>query len=300
METQARYSIGRLAKLTGLPVKTIRFYSDAGVLPERARTPAGYRLYDDEDRVRLELIRTLRDIGVDLTTIRSLGSRSLGEVLELQLKAVEAQLRSLQRTRAVLRATLDRGPDDSQLRRLHALGRLGAAEIELLLDEFIDDVGGGVPARHQWLLAMREAMVPELPEEPTVEQLDAWLELAELLGDADFRSSLRGMGRDYWEQGYEPDPELQQRVVREAYAAAAAGVEPGTPQAQEVLDRVLGLLGQSSEDMLRAFDEHDHRAERFWELVAIIREEPWPAEPTIAYRWIEAALRHRHKRVLDP
>ncbi|MBO0774332.1 MAG: MerR family DNA-binding transcriptional regulator, partial [Actinobacteria bacterium] len=36
-------TIGELARLTGLPVKTIRFWSDEGLVPPADRTPAGYR-----------------------------------------------------------------------------------------------------------------------------------------------------------------------------------------------------------------------------------------------------------------
>jgi DNA-binding transcriptional MerR regulator len=39
-------SIGELARRTGVPVRTIRFWSDAGVLPPAARTEGGRRLYD--------------------------------------------------------------------------------------------------------------------------------------------------------------------------------------------------------------------------------------------------------------
>jgi DNA-binding transcriptional MerR regulator len=37
------FSIGRLAAVTGLLVKTIRFHSDAGLLPPSGRTEAGHR-----------------------------------------------------------------------------------------------------------------------------------------------------------------------------------------------------------------------------------------------------------------
>jgi DNA-binding transcriptional MerR regulator len=36
-------SIGELARLTGLPVKTLRYYSDIGLAPVAERSPAGYR-----------------------------------------------------------------------------------------------------------------------------------------------------------------------------------------------------------------------------------------------------------------
>jgi hypothetical protein len=38
-------TIGELARLTGLTVKTVRFWSDEGLLPPEGRTRAGYRLY---------------------------------------------------------------------------------------------------------------------------------------------------------------------------------------------------------------------------------------------------------------
>jgi MerR family regulatory protein len=57
------FSIGELGKLTGLPVKTIRYYSDIGLVPEARRTDAGYRRYDAAGLARLELVRTLRDLG---------------------------------------------------------------------------------------------------------------------------------------------------------------------------------------------------------------------------------------------
>ena len=43
MDDDTLRTIGELAELTGLPVKTIRFWSDTGVVPPTARTPAGCR-----------------------------------------------------------------------------------------------------------------------------------------------------------------------------------------------------------------------------------------------------------------
>ncbi|WP_240801818.1 MerR family DNA-binding transcriptional regulator [Streptomyces sp. A1136] len=44
MDSDALYSIGELSRRTGLTVKTIRFYSDKGIVPPTDRSPAGYRL----------------------------------------------------------------------------------------------------------------------------------------------------------------------------------------------------------------------------------------------------------------
>jgi hypothetical protein len=46
MDGDTRYSIGDLARRTGLSVRTIRFSSDRGVLAPTSRSPAGYRRYD--------------------------------------------------------------------------------------------------------------------------------------------------------------------------------------------------------------------------------------------------------------
>src|ERR1700733_10322398 len=47
------YSIGDLARRTGLAVRTIRFYSECGIVAPAGRSPAGYRLYDAGGATRL-------------------------------------------------------------------------------------------------------------------------------------------------------------------------------------------------------------------------------------------------------
>ena len=71
MNGDTLYSIGELARRTGLTVKAIRFYSDRGIVPPTDRSPAGYRRYGIDAVARLDLVRTLRDLGLDLPTIRS-------------------------------------------------------------------------------------------------------------------------------------------------------------------------------------------------------------------------------------
>jgi DNA-binding transcriptional MerR regulator len=288
------YSIGQLAKLTGLSVKTIRFYSDEGVLPAPARTPSGYRRYTDEHRVHLELIRTLREIGVDLATIRSLGRRRLKDVLALHLQAVETQITALQRTRAVLRVTLAKDdPDDTDLRRLHTLGRLGADEMGMLFDAFVEDVGQDAPQQRAWLETMRACMLPELPEEPTAAQLDAWLELMDLLADDGFRRRLRASSASFWDRPYDLEKWRRDHVelTREALAAMESGVSPDAPEAVPVLERALDVMGGDRDEVLRAFAEHDPRAARYWELIAILRGgRPDPSPMAVAYDWIHRGL----------
>ena len=65
MDDGELFTIGQMARRTGLAVKTIRFYSDSGLVAPSARSAAGYRLYDAAAYARLDLIRTLRDLGLE-------------------------------------------------------------------------------------------------------------------------------------------------------------------------------------------------------------------------------------------
>ena len=58
--------IGALAARSGLPVKTLRYYEDLGLLPAIGRTEGGYRLFSEQSLRRLEFIRRLKTLGLSL------------------------------------------------------------------------------------------------------------------------------------------------------------------------------------------------------------------------------------------
>ncbi len=64
--------IGELARRTGIPAKTIRYYEQIGILPEPPRTEAGYRAYHEDAIGRLEFIRKAKDLGLALLDIREI------------------------------------------------------------------------------------------------------------------------------------------------------------------------------------------------------------------------------------
>ena len=65
-------TIGRLADVTGLSTKTIRFYEEGGYIPRAERTDAGYRIYTQADVRRLKLVKLCRLLGLSLADIRPL------------------------------------------------------------------------------------------------------------------------------------------------------------------------------------------------------------------------------------
>ena len=68
--------IGALSRETGVKVPTIRYYEQAGLLPEPPRTRSGRRTYDGAAVKRLHFIRHARELGFDIGAIRQLLSLS--------------------------------------------------------------------------------------------------------------------------------------------------------------------------------------------------------------------------------
>jgi MerR family transcriptional regulator, copper efflux regulator len=64
--------IGELADRSGVPVKTIRYYEEIGVLAPAARMASGYRDYDDPALDRLAFIRAAQAVGLTLGEIREI------------------------------------------------------------------------------------------------------------------------------------------------------------------------------------------------------------------------------------
>jgi len=93
--------IGELAERHGVTTKTVRFYEASGLLPAPARTPSGYRSYDDEDARRLAFIKTAQRLGLSLDEIKEiLAFRDRGErpcrhvagVLERQVQDLDRRI----------------------------------------------------------------------------------------------------------------------------------------------------------------------------------------------------------------
>jgi DNA-binding transcriptional MerR regulator len=293
----ALLSIGELATRTGLPVRTIRFYSDSGVVPPADRTDAGYRLYGPDALARLGLVRTLRDLGLDLATIRRVLERevSLTDVAAAHAAALDAQIRVLRVQKAVLQAVARRDSDPKELEKMHRLAQLSDDERKRIVADFLDHIFDGLDIDPGFEARMRGA-APELPDDPTPEQVDAWIELAELVQDADFRATIRRMSEQHSaarRAGEEVAPDM--RAAADLVAAKAdPALAPGSPEAQAVVAEILPAFGEDADrrelaDRLAAGT--DARAERYWQLLAIING--WPPVPTAvpAWEWFIAALR---------
>jgi DNA-binding transcriptional MerR regulator len=299
--TRERITIGALARRSGLPVKTLRFYADEGLLPPVGRTSGGYRVFSEDAPARLDLIRTLREAGLGIAAIRAILARDLplAAALRVRLGAVEAHIASLQQVAAALRAALRGEPNEDDIRRLCAVTRLTTEERKQVVQTFVERVAEAAaePSRRE----IMRANAPRLPDEPTPQQLDAWIELAELVRDERFVADMRASAAQAW--GGELDHAAQQRVHAEASAAARAlierGVAPTDDAAREVAARlVAGLaaaMGRPDDAAFRAElramnASRDPRVVRYWQLVAVLSGQELPAGPAEEWYWLSAAI----------
>jgi len=300
--------IGDVARRTGLSVSAIRYYSDEGLVQPTDETDGGHRLYDAEAIARLEFIRTLRDLDTGLDQVRRVlsGSVVLRDLLAEHLEIIEARTRDLQSKRAVLRALVRNESTQERARLLRRLVTMSDGQRQSLVDDFLSEVSQGMPADAADRL--RDAH-PQLPADPSPEQLEAWIDLSELLQDDDYRT----VTRDYLRETYaseigrrmaEPDiqdfirstgEDLMPRLTA-AYAAGLSADDPhATRLAEQFVQQAAAAGGAIVDDDLRgrlaaryrevdellaqALQHEGYQASegRYLDLVAIINGTPGPA-----------------------
>jgi Cu(I)-responsive transcriptional regulator len=97
--------ISAAAKSAGLPVKTVRYYGDIGLVDASARSQAGYRTYTDAAVRKLTFVRRSRAFGFSIDDCRELlglyddSNRTSSEVKRIasnRLAQIEEKQRELQ------------------------------------------------------------------------------------------------------------------------------------------------------------------------------------------------------------
>ena len=292
-------SIGEMARRAGLPVRTIRFWSDAGVLPPAARTAGGRRLYDAACVARLELVATLRELGLGLADVRRVlaGQASIAEVAAVHLDALDAQIRALRLHRSVLAVVVKRAAGNEEMTLMSKLAQMSVAERRQMIDGFLAEVfeGLGINAAQ----AQRWGAAWNLPDDPSPEQVDAWVELAELVSDPDYRQRIRQVTDISLQiDAREGLQDFLGWAHENAVAAVLRGCPPDSPEAAQVVNRILepapGFHPVGREELIAGLEvTTDPRIDRYWQLTAIING--WPPFPSHmpGSVWLLTALRAR-------
>ena len=242
-------------------------------------------------------MRTLRELGVSLADIKRVltAQASLGDVAAAHARALDVQIRTLRLQRAVLTAVA-RSTDAEELERMTDLTTLTVEERRRILEDYLTAVFGGEP--NPVADRFRQG-APELPDEPTPDQIAAWVELAALLRDPDFVQASRRMAERGRAEGAEPDGAHAEvaAVGERAGAAVRARVDPTSPAGLAVLEAIEAMTANGVQDRRRVAERieafTDRRVFRYWTLVAVVNgwsEHPVPQDAA-AWEWYAAALR---------
>jgi len=129
-------TIGQLSRRTGVPIKTLREYEQLGLIYTLGRSESNYRLFGEEALWCVQVIRTMRSLGLTLKEIQDIAALylerpgepigpHLGEKLEAALIRIEARIADLQTLRQRIRG----------FQFAHAAELAGEAELHLLASD---------------------------------------------------------------------------------------------------------------------------------------------------------------------
>lgn len=107
VERMRGMKVGELAKRTGLSVRTLHYYDEIGLLPPSRHTDSRHRLYGVPELVRLQQIKSMRQLGFTLDEIGDLLRQpafSPHRVLELHVQRLREQIGVQQRLCGLLEA----------------------------------------------------------------------------------------------------------------------------------------------------------------------------------------------------
>ncbi|RZS43134.1 DNA-binding transcriptional MerR regulator [Herbihabitans rhizosphaerae] len=291
------FGIGDLARHTGVPVRTIRFYCDEGLL-EPVRSAGGHRRFDGAAMDRLNLIRRLRRLGLGLRAITDVVAEQLplADAVAAERAALDADLARLAWRRAALRAVEETPPADraARLDLLAAVGD-GDAAHDALIRFWRPMTAGPIPS--DTVRMFLDISAPRPPEQPSAAQVVAYAELVVLVADKTLATDLRASTLVNRERI--ADLGALHAAVGAACELALPLVAAGAPPAGgPALDRFVAAHAAAlktgdtpefrRELTVRTAADRGPRMRRYWHLVGEVTGEQAPMGVT--HTWLLDAL----------
>jgi DNA-binding transcriptional MerR regulator len=203
-ERKPVYTVRQLAELAGVSVRTLHHYDAIGLLQPSSRSAAGYRLYEQDDLLRLQQILFFRELDFPLEDIR----RILDHPGFDRVQALESHRRMLQERSARL-AVLMRTIDKTIERLKEETMTLTDAELyEGFSEEQIE----------RWQREVREQYDPKV------------------VAESDRR--VRQMGKEQWAALRAEGQEIHLLL------ANLMGSDPDDPVVQAAIGRHFAMMGQ--------------------------------------------------------
>ncbi|GLW82160.1 MerR family transcriptional regulator [Actinokineospora globicatena] len=291
--------IGDLARRTGVPVRTIRFYCDEGLL-DPVRSVGGHRRFDQDAIPRLDLVRRLRALGLGLPAITSVltGERSMGEAVAAERAALDVELSALAWRRACLSAVEQAGPAERAARlELLAAAQDGRVAHQVLAVFWRDRFTNPVP--DETLAMFLDVSAPPPPTDPSPAQVVAYAELVALVNDPALAAGLRASA--HANAKVITDEAALQDGVGAACAAAlpkvAAGQAPGPGQELDLFVAThAAVRGHRDSPSFRrslladVAVDRDPRMRRYWTGVRVVTAQPVALGES--HTWLLDSLAH--------
>jgi DNA-binding transcriptional MerR regulator len=211
------FTVGQLAKLTGLTVRALHHYHAIGLLVPSHRSDSGYRLYTQTDIVRLYHIQALQRLGLSLNEIdAALAKRgaSLPEIVAQQIEELSDRIEHATALRARLmrlRDVLAQGDEPV------ASDWLGAVELITQYDQYCSSeemkrlIAHSKSVSDEWpaliadvRAAMTRGVAPESEEAQALSSRWRQVIMSKVGGDTTLAIKMK--------LAYHDQPELQARV----------------------------------------------------------------------------------------
>ena len=122
MYKNKKFSIGEFSEKTGIPIPTLHYYDEIGILRPEKNPSSGHRIYNYQDIVTLQKILSLKFLGYSLDNIANLLYESsfttdLNESLSLQLQVLEKEQEQIEQSiksiKRVIKLVKEEGEVDS-------------------------------------------------------------------------------------------------------------------------------------------------------------------------------------------
>ncbi len=227
-------TVGAVAALTGVSVRTLHHYDHIGLVVPSVRTPAGYRGYTDADIERLHLVLVYRSVGIPLDEIRAVLDDAAADVLEHLRRQHELLLEQAERLQHTIKAV-------EELMNAHRAG------IQLSAQEQVEIFG-----------------TTAFSEEYAAEAEERW-------GDTDAWKQSQQRVSQFSKQDWMAIKAEGDALLEDLAQAKRGGVQPGSAKANELAARHRASIEQfydCGDEMHRSLVEMylaDERFTRFYD-----------------------------------
>jgi hypothetical protein len=238
----------------------------------------------------------------------------LAEVLRARLGILEREMSAQARVAAAIRATLSLPqPTEDDFRRVLMMMALSNAEMQAKVRAYVDSICEGSVINERNRRRLIEFTSCELPDNPSLEQLEAWQRIAALLDDEDLRELGRTNIRNlYHPRGRPSDPARYTELLRRLEEAQTSGMSPSAVHVQELARDLLLFEAEIDQVDEAAIIErrifHNECAKSGRSVLALrtlcnqvkgigpVEGRRWP--PTEFWNWFHAVLLARREQAL--